>query len=213
MPQCLQVQTRKQPMRARTLGAVDFLSLSPSLFVTPPIPPRGGPQPCVPSGTVCAQDLQPTPQHSKGLERWNRTPHREPISLRPSSTETAPLVRLGAADAEGGWIRSRRWGVAEHAASILGEGYCSPPAHVVVFLDFLPRLFCPLRSLSCLFCQATFVRGRRGKLRPPRRCNITQAGNNWVEKRVPQGLGLRELCFLGLRRFVSWTKFTAETTE
>lgn len=75
------------------------LAHSLSTLSTTPVTPQAEVQP-VPVGTVCAQNCSQHPSTAKSLERWNRTPHREPISLRPSSTETTPLDRLAAADAE-----------------------------------------------------------------------------------------------------------------
>lgn len=79
-----------------------------------------------------------------------------------------------------------RGGNAEHAASILGGGYCSPHArHVVVFFDFLARPF----YRFCPWSVRPHPRGAREGRCPPRRCNIAQVGNPWLENGFLKVLG------------------------
>lgn len=70
----------------------------------------------------------------------------------------------------------QKWegGDAEHAASILGGGYCSPPARVIAVFGFLPALSCLVRFILPVLSghtrkrpQGGGGRGRRGELPAP----------------------------------------------
>lgn len=155
----------------RVGGGRTPLPLTPSLTRTlskPPVPPRAGPART--NWHSVHPELQPTPRHSKSLERWNRTPHRKPISLRSSSTETTPLDRLAAAHAQR-WEGGRERGTSSKHPR--GRTTAAHPRAFVVFpLTFLPCPSC-LMCLSCLPVRPDPQRGQEGgDLRAPRRCNI-----------------------------------------
>lgn len=199
---------------ARTYVQVGGGRTPPSLTLTlsrnPPSPQDG---PARTNWHSVHPELQPTPRHSKSLERWNRTPHREPISLRPSSTETTPLDRLAAAHAQR-WEGGRERGTSsQHPRGRLLQ---PTRARRRFSLTFLPCPSCLIVFILPARLSGQIRKGgrREGICAPPAVVTLTQVGNAWDrEDGFSQGLGLRELCFLRLWRFVSSTKFTAETTE
>lgn len=159
------------------------LSLILSRPSSPPPSPRHSQAEAlfVPAGTVCAQNCSQHPSTAKASNDGTGPLIASLSRCGPAPQKITPLDCLGAADAEGRRSEVGR-GDAEYAASILGGGYCSPPAPVVVVFGILPDLSCLV-----LFYPACSVGphpqgegGGEGSC-PPRRCNITQVGSTWVE--------------------------------